>query len=197
MAQQTYSLVVAYNVAGQFAQNVFHWQFDDAGFSSTFAAAEALANAWATANLSPLGLMLPVDTAILSVKTRRVSSPGGFEALNLFAAGTHGARTGNLMVAACGICLVFYQSLNGKLRGRCFLPGVTDSDVSQGQIGAGLAAVIAAQAGSLISNLVLVGGGAPTANFVIYSRASKTGHLCGGVQASMLIATQRRRQVPF
>lgn len=197
MSQQIYSVVVAYNVGGQFAQNVLHYQFDDSGYSSTFAAAEALANAWAAHCLSPLGLMLPVSTAILSVKTRKVTGVGGFEALNLFAAGTHGARTGALEVAAVGPVIITYQALNGKKRGRIFLPGITETDADSGVISPALKTVMNTNMVFLIDNLTLVGGGAPVASAVIYNRTSHSGVLIGGVAFSLTLGTQRRRQLPF
>jgi hypothetical protein len=197
MATSVYSLTIAYNVEGQFAQNILHFQFDDAGFTSTFAAAEALITAWNAASSVALTQMLPVGTVLLSAKSRKVSGPGGFDALNLYAAGTHGTRTGPVEVAATGPVLIFYEALNGKRRGKMFLPGITESDCADGVMTAALEAVLATNANTIIQNVTLVGGGAPTASAVIYTRATKTGHLIGNAGYSLKIGTQRRRQIPF
>jgi hypothetical protein len=197
MATNVYSLTIAYNIQGQFAQNILHYQFDDAGFSSTFAAAEALITAWNLANSTALTAMIPAATVLLSAKSRKVSNVGGFDALNLYAAGTTGARSGQLQVAAVGPVLIFYEALNGKRRGKMFLPGIVEGDCRDGTISNALQAIMVANANTLIQNVVLVGGGAPTASAVIYSRATKTGHLIGNAGHSIKIGTQRRRQIPF
>ena len=197
MATRIYSLAIASNVGGQFATNVLHYQFDDGGFASTFAAAKALIDAWDAHATAHLQAIIPGHTTLLSLKSRLVSGVGGFEALNLYPAGTVGSRTGDLEVAGIGPCLIFYQANNGKKRGKMFLPGVTVLDLINGQFSGAYQNAVLTHQSFLVDNLTLTGGGGPTANAVIYTRSTKTGVSIFGIALSPMAATQRRRQLPF
>lgn len=196
MATAVYSLTVSYNVQGQFATNVLHYVFDDGAYNSTFAAGLALIDRWKIVALPALKLMLPTLTNILSVKSKRVSIVGGFEAIEVLAAGNHGARSGSLQVAGVGPIVVTYEINNGKRRGKIFLPGITEADVVEGQIVAGARVAFTAQLSTLLSDLVLVGGGAPTAKYCIYHAGTHSYVNVGNSAISLVVGTQRRRQVP-
>lgn len=198
MATHTYSLVVSYKVGGQFAQNVLHYSFDDAGFADTNAAAQALNNAFDTANTAKLRAMLCTAVSVLSYKSRSLSGTGGFEAVKLLAGPPTGTRGGSLSVSAVGPVIILYPVANAKQRGRVFLPGVSDSDLLDGDFQAGIRTAITTNAVMFVNTLVLTGGGAPTATPVIYSRlplpaVSRTVEYA---RLSDVAGTQRRRQRP-
>lgn len=197
MAQNTYSVAMHFNVGGQFATNVYHWQFDDAGYTTTAQAAAALLTAWATRDRAKFQLMVPTATTFLNWESRKVSGVGGFHSILVTPGGTTGGRAGALQVAAVSPCIIHYEVLNGPMRGRTFLPGVTNTDCLDGQLTPALKTVIETQMGLVFDDLVLAGGGAPTAQFGIWSRKVPASfHRATVSMLSDLVATQRRRQQP-
>jgi hypothetical protein len=196
MATHVYSIGINYNVGGQFATNVVHYQFDDSGFPSTADAARALNNAWAAANQTALLNALSVHVTLLSYRARSVNQAGGFEALKSVGAGTVGARAGNLGYAGLAPVIVMHPVANGKQRGRMFLPGVSDADCLDGYITAAYNTVMGALITALLAPITLVGGGAPVAQYCIYNRTTHVGTLCDVGQVSPMLGQVRRRQVP-
>lgn len=196
MSQQSYALVMSTNIGGQFAANIMHWVFEDSGYNSTFAAASALVSRWIAVAFASFQNITPVGTTFLSIKARRVSAVGGFEFTDTFAPATTGNRSGTLSVAATGPVINLYQSANGTKRGRIFIPGISEDDADLGQIGSSLTTAIQTAIPNLINNMVLVGGGAPTAKLVIYRHQNHSWVDVGSANQSMKIGTQRRRQLP-
>jgi hypothetical protein len=198
MATHIYSLAISYNCGGQFCQNVLHYQFDDSGFQSTAGAAAALITAFDTANRTKLKNILPAATTLLSYKARSVSQVGGFESFFNLPAGQVGARAGT--IAASGICVgvLLVPIGNAKARGRVFLPGVTMTDVENGEYQTGFLTAWLANKDLFSNNLTIVGGGGPTATPCIYHRAPppKVGYTIQYVTLTSYPTTQRRRQRP-
>lgn len=191
-----YSLVTNYTTAGQFASCVHHWGFDDSGYSTTQAAAQALITAWLAAKQAALVAMLPTDVTLLSVRSRLVQSTGGFEGFTLVTSSNVGTRTGTQSASGLAPCIIFFPTLNGRLRGRWFLPGVSEADVVDGVFATAYKTAIQTQLATILANLTLAGGGTPTASMYIYTRATKTGTLIQSASLSNLLGTQRRRQLP-
>jgi len=196
MAQNIYSLALNFNTAGQFATNVHHWEFDDSGFGTTQAAAQALITAWLAAKKAALVAMLPSDVTLLSLRSRRVTSVGGFEGFTLVTSGNVGTRSGTQSASGLAPVVVFYPTANGKQRGRWFLPGVSELDCQDGIFTEAYKTAIATQVSTIVANLTLTGGGGPAAGMVIYCRVPKTGLLLHAALLSNLLGTQRRRQLP-
>jgi hypothetical protein len=196
MATRVYSLTVAYNAGGQFATTTWHYSFDDAGYASTSAAAIALVNAFVSGKTGALRNVLPGAVALLSVKSRCVDAPGGFEAVTLYAGGIVGNRPGAMQVAGTGPCIIWYPINNNFKRGRTFLPGVSILDCGEGVISAALDTAIITFITALLTPMALVGGGAPTATLTLYSPVPKTHQTIQQGQISSVLGTQRRRQIP-
>ena len=198
MATHTYQLTVSYRCAGQFAQNILHYAFDDAGFADTQAAALALATAFDAANTTPLRGMLCVDVSILSYKARSLSGVGGFEAILLLAGPPTGTRAGNVAVSAVSPVIVLFPVGNAPQRGRVFLPGVSESDLFDGDFSTGYRTAVAARRHIYVDTLNLVGGGAPVATPVVYSRKPlpATSRTVEYARLSDMAGTLRRRQRP-
>lgn len=198
MATHTYRLTISYTVAAQFAQNILHYQFDDAGYADTSTAALALCNAFDAANTAGLKALLCTHVAINSYKARALNVSGGFEAVKLLAGPPNGTRGGVLSNPAVGPCVILFPTSNAKQRGRVFLPGLSDSDLIDGDITAGYRTAFNTNAHIFKDNLTLVGGGGPTANAVVYSRLPipATSRLIEYVRLSNMAAIQKRRQRP-
>jgi len=175
MAQQTYSLIASYTAGGQFAQNVWHWQFDDAGFTTTKAAAQALQSAFVTlGHKAALLSILPTDVTINSLKGGRVSSPGGFDAFSPLAAVAHtGTRPGTMSASGIAPVLIHYPINLSLGRGRTFLPGVSELDVDDGLFVGTFRGAVQSALSTLFQNMVLTGGGGPTAVFGYFRRPQK------------------------
>lgn len=197
MATNIYSLVPTYTCGGQFAQNVLHFQFDDSGFADTATAALALINAWNTANIAHLQNLIPTSTTINSLKARSLTTGGGFESVLLLAA-TAGLRTGNLSASAPSPVAVQFPTGNAKPRGRCFLPGVTDTDLVDGEYTTAYRTNFTTHAVLFVNTLTLTGGGSPVATPVIYHRkpAPAVGYPVEYVRLSDTIGQLFRRQRP-
>jgi len=197
MAIHTYSLIPSYNAGGQFCQNVLHYQFDDSSYPDTASAALALCNAFDTANTTHLRNLIPTSTAILSYKSRSLTAPGGFEAVKLLS-GVSGIRTGILQSTAPSPVAVLFPTANAKPRGRVFLPGVTDTDCTDGEYLSTFRTNFTTHAVMFVNTIVLAGGATPTATPVIYSRLTSPGssYAVEYVRLADMVGTQRRRQRP-
>lgn len=199
MADHVYQVVVNWNIGGQFASNILHWSFNDGGFTSTAEAAKALMDAFATHSQTQILNTVPTSTTLLSYRSRCVNQTGGFESTKQPGAGVTGARTGNLMAAGQGACIIGYPVGNSKRRGRLFLPGVTDSDCINGILTTAYKNALTTNVPFWYSTLVLTGGGGVTATAGLWSRLPKplgTFETYQAFQVSDMVAEMRRRQVP-
>jgi hypothetical protein len=141
--------------------------------------------------------MLSIHVTLLSLRGRALNVTGGFEGSILYPAGAVGSRTGNLMAAGQGPCVVFYPVGNAKQRGRLFLTGISDLDCFDGIITGTFKAVINAQMITILTPFALAGGGAPVATPVVYSRKPPpTSRTIFAAQVSPMVAQTRRRQIP-
>lgn len=197
MANQVYTLNLNWNSAGQFCSTVLHYVFDDAGYSSTASAAQALINRWIAVSQTPWLAMLPNVVTLLSAKGRKATGVGGFEAVTLFSTGNVGTRSGGISASGLNPVLIHYPIDRRKGRGKTFLPGVREADASAGVFTNGFETAVAAAIPTAFANLVLVGGGTPTAELVVKQRTGSPGYwLVNATIMSDLLGQQRRRQRP-
>jgi len=194
---RVYTLNLNFSSGGQFASNVLHYQFDDSSYGDTASAALALIDAFDAARTAGLAAILPTSTAILSYKSRCLTAVGGFEAVKVLS-GINGSRTGILAVAGVSPVCVLIPTANAKPRGRVFLPGVTDSDLVDGEFSTAFRNQVIAQAAVFTGTLTLAGGATPVATPVIYSRLTTPGssYAVEYMRLSDMPGTQRRRQRP-
>lgn len=197
MADQTYRLTISYNTAGQFAQNVLHYKFNDGGFATTVNAAAALIAAWNTHCTANLKAALSVHTQILSYKSRRATGGGGFEAVVLGTGADVGTRAGDLSASGLAPLIRFITNVVPPKSGRLFLPGISDNDCNDGFLAAGYATALQNLANVLDDPITLAGGGAPTATPVLFTHQpiEDSITISPAVPVSWL-CTQRRRQRP-
>lgn len=198
MASRVYQMVISTNVAGQFCQSIFHWKFEDSGYTSTFAAAQALNERFIATKAGSLKNCCPTATSFLSFKSRLVQASGGFEHIAPIAAGETGNRPGDVSVSGLSAVVVFYPSTNSPIRGRWFIPGLSDTDVEGGILTEDYKSDLATSLNTVFDPMTLVGGGAPEATFCLYNRVAKLPYT-GDISwlLSDKVGTQRRRQRPY
>lgn len=196
MADSAYSLVLNWNVAGQFASTVLHLNFDDSGYSSTQTAALALINRWDTVNRAAILTMIPGAVSLISIKSRKVSTTGGFEAVKLITTSNVGTLAGPMTVAAIGPVIILIDTAETKLRGKVFLPGTSQNALAEGVWLSSFYSVVAAHVFLFQSSIVLAGGGTPTAHPCVYHRGSNTWSQTKIAYLSSTVGTLRRRQRP-
>jgi len=197
MADQIYQVVLTWNCAGQFAQNVLHWKFDDAGFTNTVTAGHALIAAFAAQAEDPLINMLAGDVELLSYKARRVTGGGGFEAITPLTPPNAGDFTGLTQASGQAPIIIGYPTdMTDRSRFKMFLPGVPIDACVDGKY-VGVYKIVASNTISVaFDDLTLTGGGAPVAQHVLYSPNPATALRIISYRLSDTIGTLRRRQKP-
>lgn len=196
MALHVYQLIPSFNCAGQFAQSIWHWQFDDAGFTTTKVAAQALTTAFDSARRTNLRGCLPTDVTLISYRARQINAQGGFNAFQPVSATNAGTRTGTQSATALNPVAVFYplNPLHG--RGKWFIPGISEADIEDGIYTQTYIGAINAILGTIFDDLTLVGGGGVTAVFGWYSRSANAFRTPIRNELSLNLGTQRRRMRP-
>jgi len=196
MATRTYELIPSYNTSGQFAQSVWHWQFDDAAFATTKDAATALIDAFDTARRTTLRAALPSDVELISYRARLRQGEGGFNAFVPISTTNTGSRSGTQSATALNPVVVFFPLNPAHGRGKWFIPGVSETDIEDGRFTSAYQSAIITVLDTLFDPLTLTGGGGPTATFGWFSQAANTFRLATSAILSLNLGTQRRRMRP-
>lgn len=197
MAENIYSLTLSYNISGQFAQNIVHWRFDDAGYGSTHAAADGLITAFDGSRKALLMGCLPNVTTLTSMKSRRTTLSGGLEAAQPMTVANVGTRAGGISAAAVSPCVIGYPALpTTRNRARIFLAGVRELDLVNGIFTAAYKTAVSGAFATLFDPLTLAGGGSPVATFVINNASAAFAIVITDWQLSDAVGQLRRRQVP-
>lgn len=194
MALNTYALVVSYNCAGQFAQNVFHYQFDDATFPTSQQAAGDLITKWDTANRTILRSVLSSSVLIVGYKAGRVSSAGGFESHATVSTVNAGTRSAGISAQGLAPCFIHYPVNLSLGRGRTFLPGISEVDIESGIFTSSFVTAAQTAAGTMFDPLTMTGGGQAT--FGYFRQPQKVFVAIPESRLSMNLGTQRRRMRP-
>jgi hypothetical protein len=196
VANHIYTLVPSFNTAGQFAQSVFHYQFDDAGFSTTKAAASALIAAFDAARRTSLRACLPTDVTLISYRSAALNAVGGFNAFVPVTSTNVGTRTGTQSASALNPVVVHYPLTPSQGRGKWFIPGVAEADIEDGRYTNTYASAITTILSTLFDPLTLTGGGGPTATFGWFARSANAFRQPVVSLLSLNLGTQRRRMRP-
>lgn len=197
MADQLYQMIISYNCAGQFAQNIFHWRFDDAGFTNTHAAAFDLIGTWSNAHIDHLTNIFAQNCEAVSIKGRRVSGGGGFEAIINYAPPEAGDWLADAQVSGLATVLIGYPLDESRPRWRAFIPGVPEDALVDGKFtNAFQVGVLTMFANGTFASFNLTGGGAPVAVHVIPGTTPANSKLISEYRLSPTPGTMRRRQRP-
>lgn len=196
MATHVYQLIPSFNSAGQFAQSIFHYSFDDAGFPTTKGAAQALINAFDAAKRTLLRACLPTDVTLISYRARQIKAVGGFNAFTPITATNAGTRAGTQSASALNPVVVHYPLVPAQGRGKWFIPGISETDIESGRYTTAYAGAITTILSTLFDPLTLTGGGGPIATFGWYSENSNAFRTPITSLLSLNLGTQRRRMRP-
>lgn len=196
MATRTYQLIPSFNCGGQFAQSVWHYQFDDAGFPTTKDAATALINAFDAASRTAIRAMLPSDTTLISYRARLRNAVGGFNAYVPITATNAGTRTGTQSASALNPVVIFYPFDPSHGRGKWFIPGVSETDIEDGRFTNAFQSAVGTNANTAFDPLTLTGGGGPTATFGWFAKGANIFRIATSAALSLNLGTQRRRMRP-
>lgn len=196
MATHIYQLIPTFNSGGQFAQSVFHYSFDDAGFTTTKSAAQALISAFDAARRAQLRAFIPNDVTLISYRARQMNAVGGFNAFTPITSTNTGLRSGNQSATALNPVVIMYPLVPAFGRGKWFIPGVSETDIEDGRYTAGYTAAVEILLTTFFDDITLTGGGGPTAQFGWYSKVANAFRTPIESHLSMNLATQRRRMKP-
>lgn len=196
MSTHIYQLIPSFNCGGQFAQSIFHYQFDDAGFANTKSAASALITAFDTAKRTNLRGCLPSDTTLISYRARQIRAVGGFNAYLPVSATNAGTRTGSQSASALNPVVVHYPLTPSHGRGKWFIPGVSETDIEDGKYTDAYSSAIETILSTLFDDVTLVGGGGPTAQFGWYAASANAFRVPVISILSQNLGIQRRRMRP-
>lgn len=195
MALNTYTLIPTFNVGGQFAQVVWHYQLDDSTFGTTKSAAQDLQQKFDTAHRTAMRSILPAEVSLVSYKGSCVSSPGGFEAFSPATGAVAGIITGGMSVSGLAPVLVHVPVDVSMARGRTFLPGISESSVESGILTAAYTTLVEGViAAGFFQPLTLTGGGQAT--FGYWRAAQKQFVPIAHTLLSQNLGTMRRRMRP-
>lgn len=195
MALNTYTLIPTFNVGGQFAQVVWHYQFDDSTFVTRKSAAQDLQQKFDTAHRTALRSMLPAETTLVSYKGSCVSAPGGFEAFSPISSSNVGTITGGMSVSGLAPVLVHIPVDVSMARGRTFLPGISETSVESGILTAAYTTLVEGViAAGFFGPLTMTGGGQAT--FGYFRQPQKIFVALAHTLLSQNLGTMRRRMRP-
>jgi len=196
MSTHIYQLIPTFNCAGQFAQSIWHYQFDDAGFTTTKAAASALINAFDAAKRTVLRACLPTDTTLISYRARQRLATGGFNAFLPITATNAGTRSGTQSASALNPVVLHFPLTPSQGRGKWFIPGISETDIQDGKYTDTYTGAIETNLTSLFGDLTLTGGGGPVAQFGWYAREANAFRVPTVSTLSLNLGIQRRRMRP-
>lgn len=196
MATRTYQLIPSFTTAGQFAQSVWHWSFDDALFTTTKDAATALINAFDAARRTTLRACIPADATLISYRARLQGAVGGFNAYVPIISTNTGTRSGAQSASALNPVVILFPLNPAHGRGKWFVPGVSETDIEDGRFTSAFQSAMATNLQTLFDPLTLTGGGGPTATFGWYSESANAFRTMTDAILSLNLGTQRRRMRP-
>jgi hypothetical protein len=197
MPIEAYECTLSGVLAGQFVQTVINVALDNTTPDPPYAAATAIASKMCAANgfVEKFTSTLPVDYQATSLRVRRVSAGGGPTAIFLQGSmiQSAGQRTGSISSAQVSPLVIIIPTTNPNRTGRIFLPGVSEDDIDQMALVAGLITDI----NSLISHMEA--GDTSASGVFVYGVLRRALALVDPISAayiSPLIGTQRRRLRP-
>jgi len=197
MAIEPYEVIISGHLAGQFVQNVLHWNVNDSGSGNVYQRTQDFANdLLVSGNFMDFWMAaLPASYEASSLRCRRVGASGGptyFAPAGLFPSIT-GARSPDISSAQVSPLLIWVPSSNPSKTGRTFMPGIAEDDLDLMQYGPSVITALLAVGTNFISTqttgTISYAGG-------VYRRATGLVDILTGCYLSPLIGTQRRRLHP-
>lgn len=197
MATEYYSLTLGYNVAGQYAANVFHYRIEDPSDPDEFECAKQLALAiddgaalsWTT----KLQAMLSDQAYISSIMTRRAFPVGSNTARQQFETDDFpGAIASPVHTQQVAACIIWVSESTPGRTARNFMPGVPETALDSSRWTDAFQTLVQA-----FITKHITGFSTPVGIFIpcIYDRTTHTGPTVGDGYLTPLVGTQRGREV--
>lgn len=202
MANAAYEIVWTGVLAGQFVQTVQHVVGDEVTSPNPFERAKAIIN---VINFDPVNdaflAMIPAPYTLTSVRCRRVYPTTGPTAIVLGPVYTNqtGQRTGEISSAQANPVILWITDTNPANLGKLYIPGVSETDISNMALVAGLVADIDSFVSVWIAGITVSGVnyfGAKAVRQTVSPYAVINAERIEYGQVSPLIGTQRRRLRP-
>lgn len=150
---KVYSVVITGQNAGQFVQNVLHYQSSESGSFDAYTWAEDVVEAWYVNMKASFLALLSPDYSMLSIRGRRVSTPGGPTYIKL-TSGDVGAHLGDTETAGLSAEARFPVVIGGKnVTGKFFVPGVPEGVWLLGQMAGAYTTLLQTFSGNLLNPL--------------------------------------------
>jgi len=199
MALELFEVTMSGNLGGQFVQNINHWVLNNSSATGAYESAVDLLNGLNETAKFIEGFMecCPAEFTLTSVRCRRIGPTGGPTAILLQAQLVQdtGQRAGTISVSSSAPLLLLLTTNRPNRLGRMFLPGLSETDVANNVLAAGLVSQMDA-----LGVLFRVGDVTPVSgdsyNGVVYRRALAVGDSLTATRVSQTVGTQRRRQKP-
>jgi hypothetical protein len=200
MGVETYEVILSGTVSGQFVQNILHCNLDNTADTDPFVVANAILTKINGAGqfLQKWCDCLPADYLLTSARCRRVTPAGGPTQIFLSANLNYnsGNRSGNAGVSSNAPLIIWLTTLRPAKTGRTFVPGVSESDVSENTLVAGLLTALAAAATVWRDGFTPASPAYPTQGSIL-RRALHGADDITNFRVSPIVGTQRRRQRPI
>lgn len=199
MPIETYELTLSGTTAGQFVQNIFAINVNNTGGTNPFVmandlleefnGADHLIQLWCNCN--------SVNYSLTSARCRRILSAGGPTQIYLQSTlvAIAGERAGNVATSSLAPLFVWLTTTRPTKTGRTFVPSLSESDVDQNVLSAGLLTAMG-EFGDLFRDGGSIGGGSDTWTGAVYRRALAAADDVTNYRVSPIVGTQRRRLKP-
>lgn len=197
MADQVYECILTGYLAGEFVQTIQHVQIDPTPGITAYTVAKEIAIDLVSPG-QPLDAMiacLPTDYVCSSLRVRRTAPTGGPTAVVLAADFNFdtGQRSGSISSAQANPLVIWIPTDLPAKTGRVFLPGVSETDISEMKLTSGLTAAITTFIAAWIAGATITAG-----QYLgcVYRRSLNEGDIIADGRISPLIGTQRKRLHP-
>jgi hypothetical protein len=204
MAVEHYECVFSGTLAGQFVQTVLNVKATIAVPVNAFATALLIAQDIAANGIqSSFAACLPVDYLFTSLRVKKIDGSGGPTAIVLVSDFTDpaGVRAGSISSAQVNPLIIWIGTTTPDKTGRTFIPGVSETDIDDMILVAGLITAYQAFIADWIAGGTI--GGVDDYHGCIVHRTTgapphvfSSGDLIFAGQVSPLIGTQRKRLHP-
>lgn len=195
-AMDIFQLEIASQAAGQFGENVLHFQETAGSGTDPLADAEALIDGFTAAIETSYLACFATDFELTAYRAKRVSPMGGPAAITPRTA-SPGTTTGVSYAASIGACLIsnYLESTTSKFRtGRIFMPSSPSLYIEGNAIQSAYVTKLNTFGGNLTTTF---GTGSYTWQFGIYSRKYNQWYpITDNPQISLRPGQQRRRTKP-
>lgn len=168
----TYQLIPSmHDAAGNFFQNVFHYELSEAGTGLEYDYAADLIDAWDTGVGGDFAGMLGNDVTIDFISAKRITGIGGVSATTIVGSG--GLGPNNSLCSAFAADIAWYTAAASNRPGHTFMGGVYAGAIINGQWDAAYINLANAFIASMLTQLTLAHGRG-TADFGLFTRKTNT-----------------------